>query len=124
MDIKLYIICGLPGSGKTTFGRHLMQQGVVSYVAQADDFFGIGDKYQFDPTKLKEAHDWCYNNVVNLLKDNYRVAVCNTFSRRWERQRYLDLPYPKVVIKMLGEYPNIHGVPPETIQRMKERWED
>jgi tRNA uridine 5-carbamoylmethylation protein Kti12 len=51
----LYIVRGIPGSGKTTFAKSLNCP-----VFEADMFFvnsqGI---YNFDYTKIKDAHAWC-----------------------------------------------------------------
>lgn len=113
----LYIIRGLPGSGKSTFAHKL---GVK--VVESDQFFENAGEYQFNPSKLPQAHEWCYNEVLWWLR-NTDVAVANTFSRIWEFQKYLNLPNPKTVLTMEGSYVNLHGVPQENIEKMKDRWE-
>lgn len=117
----LYIIRGLPGSGKSTFVHEALPSDIL--LVEADQFFMTEfGEYIFDPNKLPEAHEWCYNTVINFL--NFTdVAVANTFSRIWEMQKYLGLPNPKTVITVEGNYPNIHGVPDSVIQKMKDRWE-
>jgi predicted kinase len=122
---KLYIIRGLPGSGKSTLACELSD-----YVCEADDYFtdenGI---YHFDPTKLPEAHENCLSDVeagMNLSLE--KIAVSNTFSRRWEFAKYRDLAnlygYSVVEITMSGPlFPNVHGVPYDTVQNMRSQWE-
>lgn len=115
----LYIIRGLPGSGKSTLAKKL---AVMHF--EADMFFvGTDGVYRFDPSRLKDAHEWCFNKVKETIEDGYICAVSNTFSRVWEMQKYLDLPGPRTVITCEGSYGNIHGVSDEAIERMRARWE-
>lgn len=52
----------------------------------------IDGVYDFNPKLLKNAHDWCYNEVVDVLRNDPKetVSVANTFTRVWEMQRYID----------------------------------
>lgn len=117
---ELVIIRGLPGSGKSTLGKKFVALGFVA--VEADSYFINSGQYVFNPSLLKDAHQWCYEAVRSALRDN-PVVVCNTFSRIWEMQKYLDLPNPKTVIECQGMFGNIHGVPMEAILRMRNRWE-
>lgn len=123
----LYIIRGLPGSGKTTMANELV--GHYAY-CEADQFFTSQDgSYHYDKEKIREAHEWCKNQVKALMILNqYKIAVSNTFVKRWEIQPYVALAqqygYRIVEITMSGDtYANLHNVPEETIQRMKANWE-
>jgi len=52
MEKVLYIVRGIPGSGKSTFAKTL---GGNHY--EADMYFiGESGNYNFDPTKIKDAH--------------------------------------------------------------------
>jgi len=123
---KLTIIRGLPGSGKTTKAMYLLEMEPDTDHFEADMYFINSDTgtYCFDRGQAQSAHDWCFDNTQLSLIHGRNVIVSNTFSRTWEYQRYLDLGYPTEVITMTGTYPNIHGVPQEAIDRMKERWEE
>jgi predicted kinase len=120
----LYIIRGLPGSGKTTLARELN-----ACVCEADDYFMDQDDYIFDATKLSQAHEWCRNSVKTAMLEGYNnIAVSNTFSRKWEFQPYIDLAkeygYRVTEITLSGElHENIHNVPAEAIEAMRQRWE-
>jgi predicted kinase len=135
MNKKLYIVRGLPGSGKSTFAEALVGNDFL--VCEADKFFYDKEgNYNFDGSKLKEAHESCRNLVETYMKDSllndqfYReIAVSNTFTREWEMQAYVDLAkeYGYTVFSIIVENrhggENVHGVPQEAIQKMKERFE-
>lgn len=91
-------------------------------------YFAISGKYIFDASLLKEAHAFCQKMAENAMGAGVELVVSNTFTQKWEMEPYLGLAeeygYEVVVITATGEYTNVHGVPPQAIQRMKERWED
>ena len=134
----LYIVRGLSGSGKSSIARELVNNiwdsesdSFVKDFYSADDYFT--DKYgnyNFDPSKLKEAHEQCQENVeLAMQRDCVRkVAVANTFSQAWEAEPYFKLAekysFNPFVLECQNDFGNIHGVPQESIDAMKERWED
>ena len=134
MTKHLYIVRGLPGSGKSTFAKTLVGSDFI--VCEADKYFMVDGEYKFDATKLKEAHESCRNTVETYMKDSllndqfYRqIAVSNTFTQEWEMQPYFDLAekYGYTVFTVIVENrhggKNIHGVPQEALDRMKNRFE-
>lgn len=125
--IKLIIIRGIPGSGKTTLAKSV---GSGIYY-EADQYFNRPDgQYDFNPTLLKNAHEWCYSQVRTAFKRGTRgtVTVSNTFTRLWEMQKYIDLAKEfgaeLVVYRCVGRYQNIHGVPEEKVNEMLTRFQD
>ena len=121
---KLIIIRGLPGSGKTSLAR-LMS----SVVCEADDYFIQNGVYQFDHSKLKEAHQQCQNKCREAMQQELEIiVVSNTAVRRWEMEVYkgyaVAFGYEVFEITMSGPLrPSLHGAPDEVIQRMKDTWE-
>lgn len=119
----LIIIRGLPGSGKSTLARLLVVSNGGGVHFEADMYFiNKYGEYKFDSSKLNEAHEWCYEQVVSALGEPL-VVVSNTFSQIWEMKRYLKLSRKTTVLTCEGNYGSIHKVPPEIIERMKARWE-
>lgn len=126
---KLILVRGPSGSGKSTFVYNDLK---YDYHFEADDYFTLTTyqppdyytEYCFDPTKLKQAHEWCLWRTAQALSKGYDVVVSNTFTRIWEMQKYLDLGYPVTVYRCTGQYQNIHGVPDHVVQSMRDRMED
>jgi predicted kinase len=135
MSKLLILLRGVPGSGKTTFANHMWSTGVIF---EADKYFyDEAGNYQFDGSKLKPAHEWCRQSVHDAMEQNSttggkyypEIIVSNTFTREWEMQAYLDLAkqYDYHVVSLIVENrhggSNVHGVPAEKVQEMRDRFE-
>ena len=127
--VQLILIRGIPGSGKSTYAKKLMKemQNVKHY--EADMFFEKDGEYKFDPSKLKQAHEWCQAMTYNSLRRKQNVIVSNTFTTLRELEPYLEMvdavPGVEVkVITVIGNFGSIHDVPKEALDRMKARWQD
>jgi predicted kinase len=127
----LFLIRGLPGSGKTTFAKTLLGCNHI----EADSYFVVKGVYTFDREKLSEAHNACHWDAWIDMSQGRNIVISNTFSQRWEMMPYLEMAqkfrYTTVVIDLfdsglsdekLSER-NIHGVPVEKISQMRSRWE-
>lgn len=125
MNVKVFFVRGLPGSGKSTYARNIIKPDII---CEADSYFIKDGHYNFVAEDLGKAHDQCYNEFCNAVENNKSVAVCNTFSKYWEIKRYIEFCRDKhikfKIIKMNTIYKSTHNVPEETIQRMKDRWQD
>ena len=124
-DVELLLIRGLPGSGKTTMAKKYAEVGYVH--CEADQYFERDGVYKFDPAKLHAAHDDCLRRAIAALDAGRSVVVANTFTCRWEMEPYLKAAKKRGIkvriVKATGNWPNVHGVPADTIERMRERWE-
>lgn len=119
----LYIIRGVPGSGKSTYAKTL---GVVHY--ESDMYFERDGEYKFDKELLPRAHSWCFRKVREAMDKGIDVAVSNTFTQRWEMQRFIesarDRDYRVVVVECAHQFQNLHNVPDEHVDRMRRRWQE
>ena len=130
MEKILFIVRGLPGSGKSTFAKTL---GGTHF--ETDNFFMVDGEYKFDVTKLKAAHEWCQNSVntamiLNITTDlNNTIVISNTFTQEWEMKPYFDMAetYGYRVFSLIVENRhggvNQHGVPEDKLEIMKNRFE-
>jgi predicted kinase len=122
---ELFLLRGLPGSGKSTLAESLGGSHM-----EADKYFTYEGKYEFDVTKLKDAHDWCQNAVKVFMENkSKRVVVSNTFTQEWEMTPYFDLAtkhgykvYSLICENRHGGV-NEHGVPEDKLEIMKNRFE-
>jgi hypothetical protein len=62
-----------------------------------------------------------------MMSNVENICVCNTFSQAWEAEPYFKLckqyEYTPVVLECQSQFGNVHDVPQESIDAMKERWE-
>ena len=130
----LYIVRGLPGSGKSSFANTIWNNYAI---CEADKFFYDKEgNYNFDGTKLRQAHEWCRNEVETLMKDNQNnpqciypeIVVSNTSTQEWEMEGYFNLANKydykvfSIIIENRHGNTNIHGVPNEVLDTMRSRF--
>ena len=128
----LYAVRGLPGSGQSSLGSKL------GNAVAADDWFTDSEGvYRFDCRGLADAHADCLVRTRRILDGGGDVAVCNTFSSRWELEPYIALAAERpdsVRLVVMDLYDagltdealaarNLHGVPVAGIAAMRRRWE-
>ena len=126
MEKILYVVRGCPGSGKSTFAKTL---GGQHYEA---DMYFIDEEgnYNFDVTKIKDAHQWCQSFVeTDMVLEYPKIVVSNTFTQEWEMEPYFKLAkeYGYTVFTIVVENRhggvNQHGVPEDKLQMMKDRFQ-
>lgn len=122
----LFLMRGLPGSGKSTLAKAMLQRGEVDCHFEADMW--VNYSLPYGDRRIPQAHENCMRLTHIALSNGKRVVVSNTFSRLWELQPYLDmaakLGIEPVVMVATGSFKNVHGVPQEKVQAMRDKWED
>ena len=125
MEKILYIVRGIPGSGKSTFAKTL---GGTHH--ETDNFFMVDGEYKFDVTKLKVAHEWCQNKVkTDMMVGIEKIVVSNTFTQEWEMEYYIELAKTygyktfSIVVENRHGGVNDHNVPDEVLTKMRDRFE-
>lgn len=129
----LVIVRGIPGSGKSTFAKRLVEAKRLYDSAdyyEADMFFERNGEYKFDPKHIGAAHNWCMTHTAKSMYHfrNNLTVVSNTFTQWWEMKDYVEFAecdgLSVTIFRMTNEYQNIHGVPDNVIEKMKNRFEN
>ena len=124
----LYLIRGVPGSGKSTFAQSLLDKFLVQRVYEADQYFVQDDEYRFDPTLLEDAHNQCKRNTWLALYEGMSVAVSNTSCAEWEVETYAtiaretEVNFVSIIIENRHDGKNIHGCPDAKVEQMKRKF--
>jgi predicted kinase len=123
----LALLRGIPGSGKSTLAKSLSNPNTGHI--EADMYFVDNEtgEYRFEPTKLKNAHNWCQDVVETWMGEfGYdSIIVSNTFTQGWEMKPYYELAeqYGYTVFSLIVENRhggvNEHGVPEEKLEQME-----
>jgi predicted kinase len=125
---RLILLRGLPGSGKSTLAKMIVDKDYCH--KEADMFFVDRDgNYNFEPSKIKEAHKWCQEEVEFLMKyEHSPIVVSNTFTQEWEMESYFELAKQygyrvhSVIVENRHGGVNTHGVPEDKLEVMKNRF--
>jgi predicted kinase len=139
--MKVTLMRGTSGSGKSTYVRKNYPISNGAIVCSADHFFQTADGYVFDASKLAEAHQAClrkymttiHNYLAGYCDDVSNVIVDNTNLQLWELAPYLSIAQAYglevEIIRCVAPITvaadrNVHGVPLKTIEGMGRRFEN
>lgn len=122
--MKLLLIRGLPGSGKSTLAKNLI--GYYQHI-ETDMFWMDNGEYKFDYNRLTEAHEWCLQSTRNMLNNGFSPVVSNTFTIKRNMRPYFELAREfgivPTVIHCQNDFGNIHNVPQDALDRMRNQFE-
>lgn len=125
----VYILRGLPGSGKSTLALDLVG-GRDYLVFEADKFHYVDGEYKWDNKNVKWAHEQNFLRFSEYITSGLGpLAVSNTNTQEWEFQKFMDLALTNgyqvftIIVENRHGGTNIHNVPEEAIQRMRDRFE-
>lgn len=145
--MKLVVLRGLPGCGKSTYIREhfpgatpapLAPEGWSPVIISGDHFFTHRPtgEYRFDHTKFGEAHAMAICYAVRAMRAKVPVIIAdNTNVRRWEWSVLATVAesfgYEVEEVDLFDggktddelATRNLHAVPLEVIQGMRSKWE-
>lgn len=125
-DRTVFLIRGLPGSGKSTLSKLLSENGRYP-VYSIDDYFTdkLSGLYQFDHKLNHLAYTACEENTKKSMEEGCeKIFVDNTFTLEWEMEPYYRMAgesnYRIFVLTVENRHggQNQHGISMEQIQRM------
>jgi predicted kinase len=128
----LILLRGLPGAGKSTVAQLIMTGGgMTDKVIEADShFYDHMGNYNFDPSKLPAAHNYCKTMVTDFMKMmKPKIVVANTFTQEWEMKPYYELAerhgyrVHTLIVENRHGNKSVHDVPDATRGNMLNRFE-
>ncbi len=124
-ELTLYIVRGVPGSGKSEVAE-LLAPG--HHYEANDYFYDKNGEFHYNQYNLDKAHKQCFKNVENdMMNGVERIAVANTFTKKWEYQNYIDaatkLGFKVVIIICKGNFTSLYDIPDTKIQKMMAEFE-
>ena len=89
----MFVMRGLPGSGKSTIVHQIHKLYPSAIVCSADQYFiDQHGQYQFDVSLLKEAHQYSQNKAREACEAETNVVIVdNTGVKRWELVTYFKI---------------------------------
>jgi NEDD4-binding protein 2 len=138
--MKLILMRGVSGSGKSTMARKITETQNLSVILSTDDFFVVNGEYRFDPKKLGEYHAANVKRVDTAMGDECPcVIVDNTNTQAWEMKPYVELaekhgyaveihmPEPvdfeEIMRRQSERADQNKSLPAEVVKRMLDRFE-
>lgn len=129
MKKTVVILRGVSGSGKSTVTTLLLAN--KNWIAVSADYFFITAEgnYEFDVTKLNQAHKQCQDAFSEALKHPSiaGIVVDNTNTKQREFQWYIDesekagAKIISLVLENRHGNKSIHDVPEETLDKQDQR---
>lgn len=123
---RVVVIRATSGAGKSTFAEFLESS---DFICCADDFFTDEQgNYNFDASKLGQAHKACQDKYLELLDSPFAdtIVVSNTNTKESDYKFYLDEAEKRgimvfsLVLENRHGNKNIHNVPDHVLERQEQ----
>jgi predicted kinase len=135
---RLYVMQGVPGSGKSTIADYLGQQ-LSGFQLSTDMWRYAGGAYEYDPETNKRFHTDCQKACIIAMQDETPVIIIdNTNITYWQAEPYIiaarifdyevqvirvDVNVEVAIARQL-ERPEERRVPEHVIRMMHDQIED
>ena len=128
---KIFVLRGIPGSGKSTLTKEIVSKDGGAIVCSADDHFMKDGVYSFNPVELPQAHGACQRRFIAacqaaepdvIIVDNTNLSVAEfagyvNFGQAFGHDVEI---ITLMVDPAIAAARNIHGVPADRVNKMHE----
>jgi predicted kinase len=115
--MKLILMRGVSGSGKSTVARELAQLE-NSVICSTDDYFMVEGKYVFEPRMIGANHSRNQERARDSMKNRIPLVIIdNTNTQAWEM-----IPYVQAALEH-GYQIEIHEPEPVSLEEIMRRQE-
>lgn len=127
--MNLYLIRGLPGSGKSTFAKELAEGLDCNHFEHDKYLYTDEGEYLWTEKRMAYAYRKCLRDTEATMVDGEPVIVSNVFqtSKSLKNYRKLAEKYgyrvTYIVVENRRGGVNIHDVPQEALDNMREAFQ-
>lgn len=127
--MNLYLIRGLPGSGKSTFAKELAEGLDCNHFEHDKYLYTDEGEYLWTEKRMAYAYRQCLRDTEATMVDGEPVVVSNVFptSKSLKNYRKLAEKYgyrvTYIVVENRRGGVNIHDVPQEALDNMREAFQ-
>ena len=138
----LYLLCGMPFSGKTTISKSVAQYLDISYISldEINESRGLFGGEGIPVEEWEKTHHLAMEQLKNLMPSQHDIILDDTNCFRWLRDRFrnlaagynyqttiifLDIPYAEIEKRIAAnnKTQTRNKVKPEIIEQMNQTFE-
>lgn len=120
----LYIVRGIPGSGKSTLIKKITKN-----IVELDDYYNEKyGYYKFSYDEVPQSHKYALNKIEKMMIDKLdEIAVIDSFIKNKDFDQYKKLAikynYQPIEIIVHSDFKDIHNVPIKRLEEMCNEFE-
>lgn len=125
------ILRGLPGSGKSTFADFILASNPGAVHVEADHYvYDENGNYDWKFENLRDYHSKAQSCFDNALNEGVGTIVVSNVSSTWKDFKYYfnkakeqGYKVTSIIVENRNETKSIHGVPEETLNNMRSKFQ-
>lgn len=126
---NMYLIRGLPGSGKSTFAETIADALDAQHFEHDRYLYTDEGEYLWTPARMAYAYRQCLRDTEDAMSSDFNVVVSNVFPTGKSMKNYRKLAekygyrVTYIVVENRRGGVNIHDVPQEALDDMRKAFQ-